>query len=207
MTPEEQKELNKQLLAVCKREEKEETVYAGNVPILTKIPVNTEELVAEVTALLEKGAGADGNGDGLPLIWAANNGHMEVVKLLLEAGADAALVTDYDGKPAEYYAGCHGHRDIEKLLKEYREGSPDEVVFRRLVSGSLLEEAFNFKTLERISILHSGEAVSFQRDSFSAVEDKETLRKAFNEHVKRGGKLTEEEALSGAKKLDKNPSL
>lgn len=50
-----------------------------------------------------------------PLEWAANNGHMEVVSLLIESGADVNARSNKNGF-ALYRAAVHGRNDIVELL-------------------------------------------------------------------------------------------
>ena len=145
--------------------------------------------VLHVKFLIEKGVDVDTD-NGEALLWAAMRGHREVVELLLEAEANVFFTND-NGSTAAQLARYHAHRDIEALIKERQQR--DEITLKRRVSDSILEEVFNFKSLERITLLRAvdgGEAVSFQRDSFSALEDS-ALRSAFNQHVKRGGKTDE----------------
>jgi ankyrin repeat protein len=56
------------------------------------------------------------NDDGCtPLFIAAQQGHLEAVRLLLEAGANPSLVR-VDGKPPLSAARSHGHADTVALL-------------------------------------------------------------------------------------------
>jgi ankyrin repeat protein len=48
---------------------------------------------------------------------AAQNGHLPVVNLLLQAGADPAA-TDEAGRKAAHYAELGGHADIATRLRE-----------------------------------------------------------------------------------------
>ena len=58
----------------------------------------------------------DGRGD-YPIHHAARNGDTEIVRLLIEGGADAHVVNDR-GHTVLYCAGGHGHLDTVKLLLE-----------------------------------------------------------------------------------------
>lgn len=163
----------------------------------------------EVVDLLGQGAHPDGNNDGHPLILAAYSGHLEVVKILLDAGASTEF-RDRDGNAADN-ARKKDHLEIAELLESPRPvETADEVVLWRPFRDRrhFLEEVFNFATLERVSLLRKGkygpvEAMTIT--GFSAIEDKSDgsqLRKAFNEHVKRGGKA--DEALVFPNKLAKS---
>jgi hypothetical protein len=67
---------------------------------------------------LEMGANVDivcGSDQRTPLIWAAMNGHIQVVQLLLLYGADSELKTT-SGDNALVFAKANGHSEIVKLL-------------------------------------------------------------------------------------------
>jgi len=153
--------------------------------------------VDDVLSLLEKGAEVDSrNGKAsTPLMCAAEQGHFEAVRVLLEAGADIFLRND-GNYTAEMYASKHNHHEIVKILQNppKRVESPDEVIFERKISNRTLEEIFNFVSLERISLIRKsskGAVEAVVRESFSAIEDEATLHKAFEEHVRRGGRADE----------------
>ena len=54
-----------------------------------------------------------------PLMHAAAEGQLEVVKILLEAGADPSL-KDVDGDTAESFATQNGHNEVAGLLREQK---------------------------------------------------------------------------------------
>jgi hypothetical protein len=155
--------------------------------------------VDEVMALLEQGADIDsrdyGGTDSTPLIHAAYRGHLKVVEFLLIKGADLQH-SNQQGRTAEDYARERGHHKILELLHNPPtwNQTPEEIIFQRPLSNRTLEEVFNFVSLERISLIRNGKygpVEAVVRESFSAIEDETTLRKAFEEHVKRGGKADE----------------
>lgn len=125
---------------------------------------------------------------------AALAGRFEIVQVLLEAGADRS-VRDSQNMTAEDYA----RRDqpaVWNLLQGYVRvvQTADEVIFSRPLSNRTLEEVFNFVSMERISLVRNGKygpVEAITRDSFSVIEDEAALRKAFEEHVKRGGTADE----------------
>ena len=166
-----------------------------------------------VKLLLERGAKADFQDTSLytPLMYAANYGHLGVVNVLLDAGADASL-RDKDGWKASRFAKEEGKYNIEKILLEAENSgprqvnkpkqvnkpvqaqTPDEIVFERPFGNRLLQEVFNFKSLERISLIRkdaNSDVEAITRENFSALETQPALREAFEEHVRRGGKVDE----------------
>ena len=73
---------------------------------------------AQVAKLIEQGAEvsrADANGDS-PLIMAAYKGYTEIVKLLLEAGADVAALDPGMKATALHAAAYAGHAEAARLL-------------------------------------------------------------------------------------------
>jgi ankyrin repeat protein len=151
-----------------------------------------------VLSLLERGAEVDSrdNSGSTPLMNACIGGHFDIAKALLEAGADASIRNNYKNT-AEMYAVHYKHNDIVTILRNPPPKSnetPDEVIFERKISNRTLEEIFNFVSLERISLIRNGKhgpVEAVVRESFSVIEDESALRKAFEEHVKRGGAADE----------------
>ena len=76
-------------------------------------------LLAVKTALSEGAAPNAKDEGGVPvLMWAANNGHTEVVKLLLEKDADVNVKETTTGCTALFMAAQEGHPEVVKLLLE-----------------------------------------------------------------------------------------
>lgn len=126
-----------------------------------------------------------------PLMGAAAKGHKEVARLLYDLGSDP-YEKNATGSSAVSYARGAGYDDVVKDLSQPRQ--VDTVTFTRAVGDLTLQEVFNFAKRDRLTILRRGadgpvEAV--QRDSFTDLTDKATLREAFTAYAKRGGKLPE----------------
>lgn len=57
-----------------------------------------------------------------PLMYAAQIGRIEIVRVLLDAGADAKLI-DNEGKTAQDYAGESGNEHVVNLIKSALQGT------------------------------------------------------------------------------------
>lgn len=165
-----------------------------------------------VRLLLEKGAGVDvrNSADCTPLMGAAERGRVEIVKILLAAGADASLRGK--DKNAIDWATLHAHWDVARILLSSVQPKPaesvDEITFERAVSNRTLEDIFNFVTLERVSLIRQspqGVVETVTCKKFSEIDDRETLRKAFEEHVRRGGKTSEDKVFPNVLSKSKRP--
>jgi hypothetical protein len=167
--------------------------------------------VTQLASLL--GQGADINGrhclDGCrltPLMKAASHGRIEAVRFLLEAGVDVALLAN-ENKTAEEMARAANHPAIVALLQS-QDKIPDKVIFYDQVGDRMRQDVYDFTLLERLTMIRQGKYGAIDTmtiTGFSAIEDKSdqsVLRKAFNEHVRRGGKA--DEALVFPNKLLKN---
>lgn len=148
--------------------------------------------------LLDKGGQVDGtNGkNSTPLMAAAEQGRLEAVKILLLAGADPVRKNN-DGMTARAYAVNREKKSVVAWLDR----NPDEISFSRKVADRTLQEIFNFAHKERVTFIRKGldgavEAVT--RHSFNEISDKSTLRRAFAEYKKYGGKQSEEEVFFDA---------
>jgi len=144
------------------------------------------------------------------LIFAAHSGHLDVVYLLLEAGADKSFVSN--GLTAAEWARNNNHAKIAEVINKYMPPTPDQVITHSPLGDRTLQEVFNFATMERISMIRNGRhgpVESFVRESFSVLADQPSLREAFKEHRRRGGTAEEEAVFSRfTARLDKStPTL
>jgi ankyrin repeat protein len=83
------------------------------------IEAATENNLPEVRRLLSVGANvnATGNGDWTPLHWASMMGHSQVVKELMEHGADTEAKDKTDGDTPLHWASWKGHVPVVKALR------------------------------------------------------------------------------------------
>jgi hypothetical protein len=148
-----------------------------------------------VRYLLERGAIVDARNEVncTALMAAAQEGHEEIVKILLAAGAERAL-RGRGGRTALDFALVHEQAGMKPLLEEQppalRADGPHEVTLRRQLGNRLLEEVFDFAAHERITLVkkeENGTVEAITRDGFSQIEDKARLREAFAAYVKKGG--------------------
>ena len=155
-----------------------------------------------VRILLEQGANVDTKNSrgSTPLIAAAFQNNKEIAILLLDAGADIHISAQ-NQTPAQWARG-KGHVKLAEIIKNYTPKTPDQVSLYSRLSNRTLEEVFNFVSLERISLVRDGQdgpVEAITRESFADIVDPSSLRRAFEEHVKRGG--TTDESLVFPKTL------
>lgn len=151
--------------------------------------------LAAVKWLLDHGAEPDRRGKNgwTPLMSAASGDCAEIARLLLDRGA-SAVIRSSEGKNAIDIADEKGNSALVLMLRE----TPDEVVFSDTVLDRTLQEVYSFRRRERFTFLRKGETgaiEAMQRDKFSDIAGESGLRRAFEEHRKRGGKLTEDEVF------------
>jgi len=85
---------------------------------------------------------------------------------------------------------------------EPKKKDPDIVIFRQQAGDRVLEDIFNFASLERITFVRQGPGAPVEamtRQSFAEVASRALLKKAFDEHVKRGGQVKEEDVFPDTK--------
>jgi hypothetical protein len=86
--------------------------------------------LAQVKALLDKGAGVNSKTPygQTPLFFACDRGYTEIVKLLVDRGADVNVEDTFYHASALSWAARKDHTDIVKLLLDHGAKSPGEVV-------------------------------------------------------------------------------
>lgn len=151
-----------------------------------------------VAYLLENGADPDirrAERYWTPLMCATQKGHKAAVVALLKGGANPGL-RNKDRQAALDIARQKGHDALVNIL----DNNPDEISFFHNVDDRVMQEVFNFPRKERVTLIRKvrhGDVEAMQRDSFKFLDDQSSLRRAFEEHRKRGGKLAEAEVFDG----------
>lgn len=153
--------------------------------------------------LLDHGADINARGSSgvTPLMTAASRGHVESVRLLLDRGADRQLQNS-SGQSA--LALVNKGSAVYALLSE----TPEEVIYFHPVADRVMQEVYSFTLRERITLLRKsedGDVEAIQRERFEELKDKSALRRAFDEHRKRGGKLEESDVFADT--IAKRPVL
>ncbi|KAI8368706.1 hypothetical protein BD560DRAFT_447356 [Blakeslea trispora] len=96
-----------------------------------------------------------------PLFWAANDGHVECVRILINAGCKVNA-KDENGKTALYYAAWEGHMDCVQLLldagcevepvTEILSSHPSTVIHKPKEKADVLEEAAKSEDRESMDL-------------------------------------------------------
>lgn len=174
-----------------------------------------------VKLLLDRGADINAR-DRLgetALISALLRTQLDVAEYLIDKGADVT-VEGVRRRPALLLAaglGTSGRKIVEKLTgkkdadkkdeasavekPQPPAGTPDQITFTRQLGDRTLEDIFDFAARERITFIRAqenGPVEAVTRESFENVGDKASLRRAFDEHVRKGGKSKETEIFPGA---------
>lgn len=140
--------------------------------------------IALVQKLVSEGADINQPGKSGPLFYAAHNGHAELIKWLIENGADANGLNGKNSTPL-MAAAQQGRLEAVKILlmagadsarknndnmtaRGYAANSekknvvawldrnPEEVIFSRKVADRTLQEIFNFTHKERVTFIRKG---------------------------------------------------
>jgi hypothetical protein len=179
----------------------------------------------EMKRLVSLGAEVRQPGNDGPLVWAANNGHTECVRWLLDHGSD--INEQYNGVFAPLWCAASQNKfDAVKLLVDrgadqnlltngktalqiaqgkkyddvarFLERTPDQVSYSWPLDNRVMQEVYHFPRLERVTLLRKsegGDVETMQRESFASLGDIPPLRAAFEEHRRRGGKLAESDVF------------
>jgi ankyrin repeat protein len=117
-------------------------------------------------------------------------GQLECARLLVDAGADLNAVYA-KGKTAAQVARDQKHPEVAEFLELH----PNLLSFTRALGNRVVEEIYDFRDRERVTLLRQcvgGAVETMQRETFSALAETPALRRAFEEHRRRGGTLAEE---------------
>lgn len=179
------------------------TLIDGNSLLFNAAYEGGDGQLAVVKLLIARGADVNArNRSGCtPFTAAAEKASAAVVAALVEAGADtAATCLSRSGRAWALEAG---NLEVADMLAPKPKARPrvegeDEVTLTRALGDRTLEEIFNFATRERISLLRDGPGGTVEamtRESFSVIDDKDALRRAFDVYVKKGGTLAEQDVF------------
>lgn len=168
-------------------------VPTGETPLIKAAAQGATEVIQ---LLADAGAEIDGRSaaGSTPLMFAAHRGQSAAIGLLLALGADRAVHNNKNLTAADYARANHHHEALNVLTE-----SPDQVSFTYALGARIMEEVFDFNLQERITLLHSagdGKVEAMLRDPFSQLDEASNLRRAFNIHRQRGGKVPEDEIFT-----------
>ena len=103
---------------------------------LFTILISAAATIAQVQSLLEQGANSDARdaNANTALHFAASFGYTEIAQLLVDAGADAHAINDFNATPIKSAMGW-GHRDIVEILRSTDEPTQSNVTFSAAFAG------------------------------------------------------------------------
>lgn len=160
---------------------------SGDTPLWTAISFGHKDVVI---ALLEHGADPRTRSETAerytPLQMARHKKYDEIALILEKA------IAEREEKDKIARAAAERERlEREKAKREAeRSKNKDVVIYFQELGDRTIEEIYNFPALERITLVRKGEegpVEAVTRQDFAELGEKSTLRKAFEEHVRRGG--------------------
>lgn len=163
-------------------------------PLITAV---SNDHIDVVGYLLQKGANIDirNENGSTPLCFAAFYGNYRMASLLLSAGADRHVMNAHGKSPADY-----AREGSKKGVLELLTSNPEQISFSHQIADRTMQEIFDFPRKERVTLIRKedGGVEAVLRDSFASLDNKEGLTRAFNEHKRVGGKMSEEEVFGQA---------
>lgn len=171
-----------------------------------------------------------------PLHWAIESDKLLAARVLVEAGADLKIRNKDKVTPLQYAIRrkrtaiaalltnaerLETVKKAEEMIKKARlaapaaavppekKENPDIVIFSFKAGDRTLEEVFNFASFEQISLTKrdaDGALEAQTRRNFADIDNDRLLRRAFEEHKRRGGTALESEVFPDAKPRFSKPS-
>ncbi|MDE1153250.1 MAG: ankyrin repeat domain-containing protein [Micavibrio sp.] len=163
------------------------------------------------------------------LIHAVINSNYRCVSLLLDAGANM-YIGDSGGRTPRQHVPRGRGRAIGLLLDSHDKAlraatkekaapapqaapageDPDVVILRQQIGNRMLEEVFNFAARERLTLIRKdidAPIEAMTRQNFNELAESPLLRRAFAEHKRRGGQLTESDVFDAMLQKPRNNGL
>lgn len=169
----------------------------GWSPLVNAIMSNQGETV---DLLLEKGASItlkDGSGR-TPLDNAVNYKMKEMVARLSKHTANLAAEREARQRARDELL----RRAREEADRRASQEHANVVVFKQRAGDHTLEDVFNFVSLERLTLVRKGDdgpVETMTRQNMADMNNRTMLKKALEEHAKRGGTVTEKDIFPDEK--------
>lgn len=169
----------------------------GWSPLVNAVVSNHGEIV---DLLLEKGASItlkDGSGR-TPLDNAVNYKMKDMVERLNKHSIKLAAEREIQRQAREEKLRLLREESERRASQEYA----NVVVFKQRAGDLSLEDIFNFVSLERLTLVRKGEdgpVETMTRQNMADMDNRTMLKKALEEHARRGGKLTEKDIFPDEK--------